>query len=822
MPRFSATPWSAVFDIAMRIFLSLTLLVLAGIGSAFAPADADAAETRRPDHVRAIELARSGEFAESIELLARLRAESPEDPELLYDQTVVFAWAGDNEQAVSNAGFIDPQQAPDYVVDAGAKAFRNLGRYEEAVNWYTQLLERDPANLDARLGLSMSLADSGTYEKAHQVLEATPANLKDDSRITLAEAYVLEHEGKDVDALAKYQHVLELDDGNRVAQRNKALLLRKLMLPRQALSLAEQNPEILTKDEKLQLEADVAAADIRQGINAVSTADRKYDSIDRALGRIDTLMARGDIGPDLRLRLKYDRIVALTDRRMTADAVTEFEALDRSFEDIPTYVLSSAGTAYLDEHQPAKARAVLEHAVNREPDNHGLKFRLFFAYTDLQQYDKAKALTDSLLATLEKTHRAPNSNVVKGSDDYLRAQVLSGLVLAYADQLAESQEYFETVLADLPHNTDIRQELANVYRWRGWLDRSRDEYAQVLAVEPDFVGARVGDAHTRLDAGDFDVVESEIDRLEAAYGDEPAVQNLGRRWRAHNRSKLDISARTGESSGATFGEREYRVDSTWSSKPIANRYRVLLQTHDAFAQFPEGDARRRRAAIGFEYHYGRWRSAATLSAARSGGELGLGGTLNYRLNDLWDFEGRLEKNSNDTPLRGYRVGVTGNLASVGARYARNESTAFDASLAFLDLSDGNTVASMLLAGEQRLLNYPRLKVTLVGDVYSANRRRDDVPYYSPKSDFSWSMGLRGEHSIYRRYRMAVSQSLTTQLGHYDQAGFPSGSIWVADYRVSLTVGERWYTDLAVRRQRSFYDGVPEFSTFFIANFSGRF
>jgi len=111
---------------------------------------------------------------------------------------------------------------------------------------------------------------------------------------------------------------------------------------------------------------------------------------------------------------------------------------------------------------------------------------------------------------------------------------------------------------------------------------------------------------------------------------------------------------------------------------------------------------------------------------------------------------------------------------------------------------------------------------VIADIYAANRAHDDVPYYSPRSDFSWSGGVRSDWSIYRRYRFAVSQSLALQAGRYDQASFGAGGIWSADYRLSLTMGERWYTDFGVRRQRGFYDGTPEHATYFSASFSGRF
>jgi biofilm PGA synthesis protein PgaA len=806
----------------MRTPSIYTLLLVAVLCTGPGHADVLSDTVRHPDHDRAVALARDGAFEESLRLLGELRSRAPDDLTLLYDETAVLAWAGEDARAATNARSIERKSAPDYVLDAAAKAFRNTGDYAQAVDWYGSLLVRDDHNLEARLGLFLSHVDSGAAGQARHALAETPEDQLNDARVPLAEAYLLRKEGREFDALARYQRALDLDSGNREALRGQALVLRELLMPGQALALAAEYPGILSDTEIAQLQLDVAAVEIRQGSQAVYPVARRYEGTDRALAHLDMLLARPDIEPSIRQRLEYDRVVALTDRHRTAEAIAIFEALDQPLSDTPVYVLSSAAIAYLDEHRPLRARELLEHATRREPDNTEIRFQLFFAYADLREYDKARALSDELLARIPKTQRIPDSPVVKGSPAYLRAAILAGLARAYADQLGDSQQYFEALLAELPNNTDVRHELANVYRWRGWLDRSLAQYAQVLAVEPDLLSARIGEAHARLDSRDYDHVAREVAALEEQYGDEPAVQNLARRWRLHNRSELSVDVRFGESSGATFGEDQYEIDGSWYSQPIRNRYRVLVRTHDAFAEFPEGDAHRRRAGLGLEYRYGRWRADAGLAASRDGGEVGLRAYADYRFSDVLKFGASLETESDATPLRGYRAGVSSNLASVSARYARHEATGFGATLSMQDFSDGNAGRTLLLDGAQRVFNAPRYKLALVGNIYIADRDRDDVAYFSPRTSFSWETGLRADWSVYRDYRLDVSQSLTVQAGRHDQAGYDAGGIWSADYRLSVGWQQRWYTDIGARRQRGFYDGTPEHATYFVAGFSGRF
>ncbi len=804
----------------MRIVGYVLLMIVAGPGVSFS----DAAE---PDplpwsHGDAIELARNGEFDEALRILRALREADPANSRLLHEETVVLGWAGQDQLALENGKLIHLESAPGYVVSAVARSARNLGEFEMAAHWYSTLLDRDLANLDARLGLAMTHADSADPEKAWTVIAEAPDDQKNAVQLRLTEAYLYEREGRFMEALASYQRVLEMEPENREALRGTTLVLRMALLPRQALALATEHAGILSEEEIVQLEADVAALQIRYGVQSSYPAPRRHEGTDQALSQIDSLLARSDLDHTVRLRLRYDRIVALADRLLMADAIAAFEALATDPEEVPAYVLAGVGTAWLYEHQPERARHALALAVAKQPGNIEYKFQLFFAYTDLQEPERALDLAETLLASLPPTNQVPGSPVVKGNAYYLRAAVMVGLARAFADQLADSQEYLEQLLEKVPHNTNVRQELASVYRWRGWLDRSLSEYAQVLAVEPDLMSARIGNAHAHLDNRDYTPVEQEVRALREHYGDERAVKNLTERWQAHNRHELSVDAEVGESTGPTFGEDQYRVDAAWFSKPIARRYRALINTHDASAGFPEGDARRRRVGAGVEYRYRRWLASVRLSADRSGGELGFRGSFDYRVSDLFSFGGILETESNATPLRGQRVGVSSDLLGLNAVYARHESSALRAALTYQDFSDGNTGSSIFLGAEQRLFSRPNYKLTMTAEVSLEDRDRDDVAYFSPQSGFSWRAGLRNDWLMFRRYDLRLTHRITGTFGQYDQSGFSASDIWSLDYEFRADINKRWSTHIGLSRRSNVYDGGREYASFLVAGFAARF
>lgn len=779
-------------------------------------------EPGRVSREDAIELARNGDFDQALSILGALRDASPADGALLHDETVVLAWAGEDRLALDNAVLIESATAPDYVLRTVARSARNIGEFEQAARWYLTLLERDAANLDARRGLAMTYADEGSFDLAWASLEQAPVEQQDDADLILTEAYLHEGEARFLEALACYQHVAEAQPTNEAAIRGAALMLRQVLLPRQALALALEHPGVLSDEEILHLEADVAAIQIRYGAQSYYPDSRRHQGTDLALSKVEELLARSDLDPEMRSRLRYDRIVGLSNRLRNTEAIAEFESLDVDAANIPAYALASVGRAYLSEQRPELARDYLELAVAKEPKNFHFKFQLFFVYTDLRDQERALNLAEELMETLPEINRVPGSRVVKGNRAHLRAAIMLGLAQAYFDQLAYSQDYFEGLLARVPHNTDIRHELANVYRWRGWLDRSLSEYSQVLAVEPDLMSARVGNAHVRLDSRDYETVEKELSALSEYHNDEPAVKNLAKRWKVQNLSELVTSVEFGESSGPTFGNDQYNVDAVWFSRPIAHNYRATLFTHDAYADFPEGDSRRRRMGAGIEYRRMQWLASARLSAPRDGGTAGFRGAFDYRLNDLWSLGAVIETASNSTPLRAERVGIDSDLLGLSVAFARNESADVRASVGYQDYSDGNTSTSWLLRARQRLISRPDFRVTVTGEVFADDRKRDEVVYFSPKSSASWSAGLRYDWIMARRYDFGLTHSLTGQMGEYDQSGFDADSVWSLNYDLDADINSRLSANVGLSRSSNVYDGTREYATFFRGGFQWKF
>lgn len=779
-------------------------------------------DTIRESQHQAVLQARNGQLADSLARIAALRQRYPEDSSLLHDETVILGWADKDTQVLDNARVIDTDTAPIQVLSAVARSARNQLHFEMAATWYAKALEAKPDDVDARLGLAMTLADAGDHNGAATTLDTLkgPDRKREDALLT--EAYVHERSGRYLAAVGAYDGILLSDSEHRAALRGKALALRKLLLPQHALALAEEHLGILTADEVARLRTDQAALEVRLGLQMPDTPDERYAGTDRALTQLEQHLETLAAHDDALLATRYDRIVALRHRHRNQEAIDEFEQLLAGGHASPSYVLAAVAGAYLDQRRPEEAHEILTLALADQPSSVELQLAMFYALVELERHDDAVALTDTLVAQAPIWRRKPGSRVIQENPHRTQAEITSSLALAFADQLDAAQRRFEEMLALAPHNTDARQELAGIYRWRGWPDRALFQYRQVLTVAPDHVSARAGYAHALLDRRYFAEAAEQLTGLLERSPQNPAVRRLATRWDVDRRAQIEILARSGESTGQTFGSDQYEVDGYLVSRPMQHRYRAFVHTHDSFAEFEEGDARRQRIGVGVDMQFPDWLASAELSRSRTGSsQIGLRGTVERRLSDQWSVGGELDTHSNLAPLRGHRVGVDGALLGINGTFTANESTGASGSIQHLDLSDGNEHSSLLLSGHTRIINRPVYKLDLIGDLSASWNSMQEVAYYSPRRAASISVGADNRWRMYRRYDRSLTHRVAANLGRKSQKSFSPGTTGAVQYEFIASLSSRLDIRFSVERNRSVYDGETEYSTFFFGGVTGR-
>ncbi|HXV76874.1 MAG TPA: poly-beta-1,6 N-acetyl-D-glucosamine export porin PgaA [Candidatus Polarisedimenticolaceae bacterium] len=770
----------------------------------------------------AVELARSGQYERALESFERLRAEYPEEPSVLYDQTVVLFWAGRHTDALGNAPWIDPRLAPAYVISAVAGSARNTQQFAMAVEWYGHALAADPDSVDARVGLAMSLADAGEPRRARQTLEAVEPAARQTARVRLSSAYLYTRDGAQLEAIGEYDAVLEVDPDNFEALRGKAQALRALLLPRQALELARQHPGILDEREIARTEGDALALDLRDAVESAGEGP-PYARIDEAIAAIDRRLATEPSTGELARRLRYDRIVGLVAAGRPQPAVADYESLIAEGAEPPTYALIAAGSAYLALRRPREAERALRRGEAIDPGNVALRIELFYALIALERFGEAFRVIDGLSAELEPAPRAPGSPVGQPNPVQLDVEIIAAVGRAYADQLAEAQRRLEHLLARAPNNAQARYELGNVYRWRGFHRRAERQYVQV----GDHGG--VGDvwrdvaaAHNDLDLGRPASTGRTLSRLGVEQPATLAVRDLERRWAAHNRSRLSIDARYGNSSGEVFGSEQYQIDGWWFSPPLGHEYRIYVRTFDSWARFDDGETARRRLAAGVEYGRGGLRAAGEINGDRFDFDSpGAAARLDWSITDHWLFGCVAEYDSYATQLRADRAGIDSNLFSARGTYRGSESWYVSLALGHQPYDDGNRMTAVAADGRLRLYNGYKYKVDGFALVESSTGSDADVPYFSPERALVARIGIANDWRQWRVYDRSLTHRLSADAGLYDQRGFGADPIWTLDYRLQWNLNARWQLWFGAQRNRRVYDGSREDATFWTFGVDGR-
>jgi len=803
-------------------YVTASVVALCAAASFNAPAfsqtlnDLDAARREQ-----AILAARAGEYTEPLATLESLRAQYPENVPLTHDLATVFAWADNHARAVALADQLAPEDAPRYTQLAVAKSARNVQRFDFAATWYDAALANDSDDIDALSGRLLTAGDARDAATVRQLIETIGSEAESNQSLALARAYGLGQIGESLPALRAYDAVLDSEPGQTEALRGKALVLRSMLLPTQALELAAEYPGILSDEEIERLESDQAAIRLRLLARTPYPAPAIYEGRDSSLALIDQQISMTTTTAG-RNALLLDRVVALSDANDAEAAIAQFEALPPDVNLDQIYVLAAAAKAYLQNRRPAEALTLLMRAHELDPTEIETKFSLVYAWMDLERYDEAYALTQELTASLPMANQLVGSAVVKGNEERIRAELLAGIAEAYGDQLDAAQSRFESLLRAAPNNGNLRHELANVYRWRGWLDRSMNQYRQVLTSNDDMLGAELGFAHAQIDSRDYAEVETKLAEVASTYGREPGVQRLVERWEIHKERELIVTASTGDSTGPVSGSDHYTLDARWYTAPMAYRYRAFVATHDAYAEYPEGNSRRRRFGAGIEYRAPRFTLTGMVSGSRRNGDAGVAGQVDYRLSDLWSVGGGLAWNSDNVQLRAHRLSIESDRAYAQARFAPNESASVSFGLEESSYSDGNSQQSVYADGRYRLINHPRSKLEANGTVSLGRSDTSNVPYFSPTSGRSVMAGLTHQFRILRRYDRELTQHVSVGTGRYAQAGFDSGSTWAVRYRLELSVNQRLTVAVGAERLGQFYDGLREHSTVGTVEVTGRF
>ncbi len=780
----------------------------------------------------ALQKARAGDYASALKSFRTLYAHHPHNRKLLYDYITVLGWAGRDLDAIALGAKVDPEKAPDYLLQSLAKSERNVKAYEQAVSDYIIGARRFPNDPQFMIGLANTLTDLNKHELARAVLQRAQSRFAKNPSALFAIAKAYEQRRDYFDAMRIYQQLDRVPKWHDKAILSLVPVLRRLGMPFVAQRYIRKNPHLFSEKTPLPiaLTSDEAAFRLRWFSHGYHREGNRTEGIE-ALHTIEkiirTLRARhADIhDPHLKNAL-FDRIVALHVLHKEKEAIRAYRTLERRGIAMPPYVLKAAGESFLAMKQPEKAQRLFKKALKRAPSDFSLRQDLFYAYSDAYQMHDALSYARRLdraeptkIWDRNHLHKIPNPRKEN-------SVMLLALAKAYSGYLPEAIEEIKSLTDRAPMNVWYREELAKQYYYDGLYEEAQKEYDRLLAYHQDTFEALAGKMRIALARHRYEEAKRLLERLRRSYAYRTLdLEKLTKAYDNALKGSFDLQSTYNHGSENGLGQNSngYRLRATLYTPVLKNYWRLFASGDLLHSRFDQNSLNNTRYAIGATY------SDATLDAevkiAQNAAPLRSAApslSLEWHPDDHWRLGAAYARFWEETPDRAILYGIRADHTAVTLAYRQDLFRSFRLQLAHTRFDDGNTARSADLSAQTRLVYGPYY--TLDGTLYaggSTNSKTERV-YYAPQRDLYATLALTNTWTLYSLYERRILQKITIEIGTHAEKGYPSQTTGALELAQQWQWSDLLGFDFGFRRSRASYDGAIEYDNSYFFNLNGSF
>ncbi|MFQ5543750.1 MAG: poly-beta-1,6 N-acetyl-D-glucosamine export porin PgaA [Nitrospiria bacterium] len=760
-------------------------------------------------HKKAVELARTGETEKSLTLFKQLLSEKPDHQKLLSDYLLVLSWA---EQCVEVIKIYEKSlKTPSaYVLNAAAKCYRNLKKFDQAILTYEAALIQTPDDREARLGLAYAFADAGVEKKALPLLESLIASDQTDLKPHFAKAYLYERQGLYLKAIREYEDILKKNPDHTQAWRLKIKNLSTLGAHQLALESALNRQRPVDHSLETRLRLNRAAQALRWGKHIdVLTLQKRLKETDLAMEILSNVLKKDPRN----IRARGDRVIALFDRFKIIDGVSAYERLKKEGVPLAEAIELTAAAAYLSLNHPEEAIAIYRKILKKRPNDFKVRLNLFYGILILNQLEEAEGILRKLRVE-EAAPTVKKQGVLEPNWRKVELESAAIWLWAHRDQLSHAEEGFRTLLDNAPMNSSLHSGLAHIYLWRGWPRKALREFEQILHYDPRYVGVRVGYATTLMEMRQYEKAHTEIAKLvkEAAF--DRHVQQLQKEWQVHNQNELWVFS---DYKREERGSRAWYAELSLNSRPFFSTLRMTADVirQEASADNDQFNYSRLNAGVSYEGGQGlTFRQKISFDIESSGG-IGAITNIAYQIDDYWLLDAKYDSFSLDVPLRASVIGVTAKSFELGLLYRVDERKEVHFGVNQIRLSDGNQRNRYSLRTRYKLIPGPTYTHFLQFNLTSSRNSLAGRVYFNPQDDLAYAIRTihQWRHKNIRPGK-EFRQTLSGTVGGYDQAGFSLGLTGQVQYshEWDFAVGETLAYHVAYNRQ--IFDGKAEHSPAF--------
>jgi len=440
------------------------------------------------DYSNIIKEAREGNIQKALNDLKILYEKYPKDKKLFFDYISILGWAKKDKEVIRLTKGMDYKIMPDYTLEIVAKSYRNLKDYKKSILFYKLCLEKNNNNLDCKYGLILVFADDKRVDEALKIL----STIKNKNYYYyFLKGYILEAKKAYFDSFINYQKAYELNKKDIDSLKGIVRTLDMLGLPYLAYEYMLKNKNAFDKNYEYRLKKDQIAFKIRWGELVLPDKKERFKEIDEALKALDRLISTSKSknlkkeNPNI-LQARFDKLVALRDRFYMDKVINEYKKFEKAGIELPYYALNAVGDAYLYKKKPKIAIDFYKKALKKNPKHFESKLGVFYCYVEMFKLNKAIKWIDEIDKSEPAWIRGKYENGYK-----VESSVASALARYYADFLNKAQKRLEKMSSIAPANVDIKSELANIYKDRGWPRKAIKEIDFALAYEPNHKNANV-------------------------------------------------------------------------------------------------------------------------------------------------------------------------------------------------------------------------------------------------------------------------------------------------------------------------------------------
>jgi biofilm PGA synthesis protein PgaA len=812
---------SELFDVWRRRVLPVALAAVLGHAGPAAAADCGHDERGAADSDYRLGLAeyRAGRPDAAYALLLSAFNHCPDNVGYRNDFVLAAVAAGHPDTALGIGAPLDSKGLPTYVLEALARAARDLHQAQVAIRYYDVILAKGE-NVGASVGRNLALIDEGAAAQAQHELLALDERYP--NRIDILEALGLADEalGEEIPALAAAERALRLDPHYEGALRLRFRVLLAGGAPQLALALTPER--LIAPAQRGAALHDSLALEYRWARDEPGNDKHRAERLDAVILRLRAGATDASINAESRAGMRRDLVEALAQRGRNAEAIAEYESLPAAGIEIPPYVTAAAIGAYLTQRQPRRAVALFQALPKDYRPAAGVRVNYFYALIESGHYDAAIAWADRMLRETPRQSESGTPELRSDNEEYASALVLAALARSYTDRLADAESRLGALTSEAPANTEAQLALAETEGLRGRPRAASDIAGAILRTNPDSAGALTKLFDDSLQMSDLNAARDALNRLvDAEPADDASLQRAERDWRTQTGAFINIEGQIGRSYGGRAGVIDSSVDEYGYSPVLESAYRLFVHLNQSEGTPVQGDTYRHAVGAGLEYHTEDWRaSAELLNIDGSGAAPQL--SVEATPNDYWRIGASYALRTLDIPIAAVVVGVHADRSALTLDYRASESREIGALADHEQFSDGNSRDEALIFWRERWVAGPIYKLDTRLDLDTSSNTLADTNYFNPRSDFTGTVTLQNQWLQYRRYDRGLSHELDLGLGEYSERGYGAGLVASLRYQLVYDVNDRLSLRGGLGRTIRPYDGARERLDVVIFNVLGRF